>query len=151
MNDETFQIVHFSVQSNHVHLIVEADFEMIAKKMTGFMVSVAKRLNVLLGRAGKVWRGRYYSRTIKSAREMNRVLAYVFGNAKKHGEIPRDALVLDHFSSAWTFDGWDQEVELPPEKHRWPPPAPRTELLARDWIAYGLLRLGGAPRPPLDD
>ena len=150
LNDATFQIVHFSVQSNHVHLIVEAaDRETIIAKMSGFMISFAKRLNgrVLEGRKGKVWRERYYRRDITLSREMHNVLAYVFGNAKKHGEIPRDALHLDPYSTAWTFD--DLPVELPKANERWKPPRPMTELLKRQWIVHGLLRVGGAPRAKL--
>lgn len=147
LNDTTFQISHHSVQKNHVHLIVEADDRpTVSRKMSGFMASFAKRLNVELGRTGKVWRERFYCRDVTTASEMHNVLTYVFGNAKKHGDIPRDSLQLDSFSSAWTFDGWDRPVDLPPEKIRWTPPEPRTELLQRDWIAYGLLRVGGAPR-----
>jgi hypothetical protein len=142
LNDPTFQIAHHSVQSNHVHLIVEAlDGQTIARKMNGFMGSFAKRLNVELGRRGPVWRERYFARDIVDARDMHNVLTYVFDNAKKHGEIPRDAPQLDPFSSAWTFDGWDRLVELPPEPFRWKPPVPRTERLERDWIAHGLLRV----------
>ena len=114
--------------------------------MSGFMGSFAMRLNAMLGRRGNVWRERYFCRDITDAHDMHNVLTYVFGNAKKHGEMPRDARELDGFSSAWTFDGWDLPVDLPPESCRWTPPEPRTELLKRDWIAYGLLRVGGAPR-----
>ena len=148
LNDAGFQIVHFSVQKDHLHLIVEAkDREAVIKKMSGFMISFAKRLNGVLGRKrGKVWSDRYYRRDIDSSRDMRNVLAYVFGNAKKHGVIPRDAGVIDYLSSAWTFDGWDVKVVLPPEKIRWKPPKLRTELLRRDWIGFGLLRVGDAPR-----
>ena len=142
LNDETFQIVHFSVQSNHVHLIVEAlDGDAVNRKMSGFMISLARRVNAVLRRRGRVWHDRFYCRDITTASEMHHVLAYVFGNAKKHGEIPADAERLDGFSSAWTFDGWDVDVEKPPDRIRWTPPTPRTELLERDWIAYGLLRV----------
>jgi putative transposase len=148
LNDARFQIVHFSVQANHLHLIVEAeDREAIARKMSGLMISIAKRLNAMLGgRRGKVWSERYFRRDVTSARDMNNVLAYVFGNAKKHGHIPLHAIEIDYLSSAWTFDGWDTRVLLPPEPSRWKPPEPRTDLLKREWVAYGLLRVRGAPR-----
>jgi hypothetical protein len=68
------------------------------------------------------------------------------GNAKRHGLIPRDALLLDPQSSAWSFDGWDLAIETPPEKIRWKPPKPRTDLLKRDWLLVGLLRVAGSPR-----
>jgi putative transposase len=147
LNDATFQIAHHSIQTNHLHLIVEADDgPTVSRKMCSFMGSFAMRLNAELGRRGKVWRERYFSRDITTAREMHNVLAYVFGNAKKHGEMPRDALELDPFSSAWTFDGWDRPVDLPADWYRWAVPEPRTELLKRDWVTYGLLPLSGAPR-----
>ena len=147
LNDDRFQIVHFSVQTDHLHMIVEADDgDVITRKLAGFMISFARRLNALLARCGKVWRERAHWRDITTAREMYNVLAYVFGNAKKHGLIPADELRGDPASSAWTFDGWDVAVEAPPDELRWTPPEPRTELLRRNWITQGLLRLGAAPR-----
>lgn len=147
LNDARFQIVHFSVQTDHLHMICEADDgEILTRKMAGFMISFARRLNGLLARCGKVWSERFHWRDVTSAREMYNVLAYVFGNAKKHGIIPADALCADPGSSAWTFDGWDLPVDAPPQKARWTPPQPRTQLLQRDWITNGLLRLGAAPR-----
>jgi putative transposase len=149
LNDKTFQIVHFSIQKNHVHLIVEADDrEAVIRKMSGFMISFAKRLNrqVLGNRRGKVWSDRYFRRDITRAGEMHSVLRYVFGNAKKHGLMPLDAPLLDGLSSAWTFDGWDLKIVPPDERLRWKPPRPRTDLLKRDWIAYGLLRVADGPR-----
>lgn len=147
LNDACFQIVHFSVQTDHLHMIVEADdSDVISRKLAGFMISFARRLNALLARCGKVWSERAHWRDITSAREMYNVLAYVFGNAKRHGIIAASELRADPASSAWTFDGWDRPVEAPPEELRWTPPEPRTELLRRNWITHGLLRLGAAPR-----
>src|SRR5688572_15407288 len=79
LNDELFQIVHFSIQSNHLHLIAEArDRAAAMRKLSGFMVSFAKRLNAMLGnRRGKVWADRHYRRDVVTAREMNAVLRYV--------------------------------------------------------------------------
>lgn len=152
LNDGSFQIVHFSIQSNHVHLIVEArDRATVTRKMSGLMIAFAKRLNssVLGNRRGKVWADRYFRRDVTTASEMHAVLRYVFGNAKKHGLIPVDALTLDPYSTAWTFDGWDHPIPTPGNSEHWPRPAPRTRLLQRDWIAYGLIAVGGAPGTPL--
>lgn len=151
LNDESFQIVHFSIQTNHVHLVVEArDRATITRKMAGFMISFAKLLNSrVLGRSkGKVWSDRYYRRDIEGGGDMNRVLRYVFGNAKRHGLIAAEALVFDPYSTAWTFDGWKQQVPLPRGGEHWPRPTPRTRILAKDWIAWGgLLPLDGRPGP----
>lgn len=145
LNDELFQIVHFSIQTNHLHLLVEArDRTTVIKKMMGLMISFAKRLNAMLGdRRGKVWADRYYRRDVVTAREMSAVLRYVFNNAKKHGEIPSDAIVLDPFSTAWTFDGWDVDIPKPKNAEHWPRPVPRTRLLEKDWITHGLLSVRG--------
>ena len=149
LNDARFQIVHFSIQANHLHLLVEAeDRASITRKLSGLMISFAKRLNaqVLGGRRGKVWADRYYRRDIEGAGEMHQVLRYVFGNAKKHGLIAPDAVVLDPYSSAWTFDGWVEPVPRILGGEHWPRPIARTDLLRRDWIAHGLLSMKSRPR-----
>lgn len=145
LNDESFQIVHFSIQVNHVHLIVEGrDHATVMRKLWGLMVSFAKRLNAMLGgRHGKVWADRHYRRDVVTAREMNAVLRYVFNNAKKHGEIAANVIMLDPYSSAWTFDGWNVDIPTPKNSEHWPRPAPRTRLLKIDWIAHGLLAVDG--------
>lgn len=145
LNDDVFQIVHFSIQANHLHLLVEArGRETVTRKIQGLMVSFAKRLNRLLGnRRGKVWADRYYRRDVVSAREMSAVLRYVFNNAKKHGEIPADAIMLDPYSTAWTFDGWEVDIPKPKNCEHWPRPRPRTRLLEKDWITQGLLSIAG--------
>lgn len=150
LNDESFQIVHFSIQTNHVHLVVEArDRATITQKMAGFMISFAKLLNsrVLGRRKGKVWADRYFRRDVEGARDMNAVLRYVFGNAKRHGLIPANAPVLDPYSSAWTFEGWTLRFADPRGGEHWPRPRPRTRLLRKDWIACGLLPLDRRPGP----
>src|SRR4051794_2190024 len=50
------RLVHFSVQSNHVHMIVEG---VSSKAMQGLNVRIAKGLNRLLERNGKVLHHRY--------------------------------------------------------------------------------------------
>jgi putative transposase len=144
LNDARFQIVHFSIQTNHIHLIVEAeDRATITRKLSGLMISFAKRLNrqILGNRRGKVWADRYFRRDITTASEIHSVLRYVFGNAKRHGLVPQNAVTLDGYSSAWTFDGWVEPIPRFIGVDHWPRPLARTELLRRDWIAYGLLSL----------
>lgn len=150
LNDAAFQIVHFSIQANHVHLIVEAeDRERVSRKMSGFAISFARRLNIdlLRGRRGKVWSDRYFRRDIERAGDMHAVLRYVFGNAKRHGIMPADAIALDPYSSAWTFGGFDIRFPTPAGVEHVPRPRPRTRLLRKDWLAWGLVPVAGAPGP----
>jgi putative transposase len=141
-NDDAFQIVHHSIQSNHIHLISEArDRRAVIRKMHGFMVAFAKRLNALLRRrAGKVWADRYYARDIEGSREMRNVLAYVFHNAKKHGVQAKDSPYFDVYSTAMLFDGWESKV-LVLGFDDWPQPKPRTAMLRTWWRGHGALPL----------
>lgn len=136
-NDETFQIADFSIQSNHLHFVVEAnDRKTVIRKMQGFMIAFAKRLNRLLGRKkGKVWADRYFARDIESSRDMHNVLSYIFSNAKKHGTIPNDPRFYDTYSTAWRFFGFP----LHGTDH-WPRPKPRTAMLAWWWQGHGPVR-----------
>jgi REP element-mobilizing transposase RayT len=138
-NGESFQIVHYSIQSNHVHLVAEArDRRAVTRAMQGFMIAFAKSLNKILARAGKVWADRYYARDIVGSREMKNVLAYVFHNAKKHGTLRTRA--VDMFSNAVLFDGWEEKF-LIYGFDDWPRPNPRTRMLRSWWRAHGPLRL----------
>lgn len=151
-----FQIIHFSIQRDHVHLIAEAqDKRALASGMNSFASRFAKRLNKLLGgRRGKVWDHRYHRHDLATPTEVRRALAYVMENWKKHGEL--GVALVDPFSTAPRFDGWTIIVrarDYPPERWRlewgigrsleetWPPPAPRTWLLRKGWRRRGLIEL----------
>jgi REP element-mobilizing transposase RayT len=140
-NDESFQIVHHSIQSNHIHFISEArDRRAVTRKMHGFMVAFAKRLNAMLGRAGKVWADRYYARDVVGSREMRNVLSYVFFNARKHGAMRTDTWMPDPYSTAMLFDGWEEKLRVYGFDD-WPRPRPRTRMLRTWWRGHAPLRL----------
>lgn len=51
-----FRLLHYSVQTNHVHLLVEADGgTALARGCQGLAVRVAKAVNRVLHRHGSVW------------------------------------------------------------------------------------------------
>ena len=55
------RLVHFSVQSNHLHLIVEAaDARALARGMQGLLVRVARAVNRTLVRRGRLFADRYH-------------------------------------------------------------------------------------------
>lgn len=80
------RVVHFSVQGNHVHMIVEADDrETLSRRMQGFGVRLARRVNAMMGRRrGRVLGDRYHSRVLGSARDVRNVIRYVLENHAKH-------------------------------------------------------------------
>ena len=52
-NHDDFRIVHFSVQGNHIHLLVEADNkDALTRGVQGFEISLAKRINPASSVAG---------------------------------------------------------------------------------------------------
>lgn len=57
---QRFRLCHLSIQNSHIHLLVEADDKLeLARGMRSFEVSIAKRINRLLRRCGKVFVDRY--------------------------------------------------------------------------------------------
>jgi len=133
-----FRIVHYSVQADHLHLIVEADdAASLTSGMRSFAVRVAMRVNhrVLLRQRGRVWGDRHHRRELTTPSEVRNVLVYVLNNHLKHGEY--DVGLIDPCSSAPWFDGWMHQREpRPPD----PPAAcpPSTWLLEKGWSTAGL-------------
>src|SRR4030095_7641426 len=105
---ERFRVLQFSVQADHLHLLVEADeptgFE---RGVRGLAIRVAKAVNCALGRRGHVWGDRYHARLLRTPREVRNALVYVLNNFRKH---IRGARGLDPRSSARWFDGWRRAV-----------------------------------------
>jgi len=130
------RVVHYSIQLNHVHLILEAvNATGLARGMQGLTVRMAKRLNKLWRRKGRVFADRYHAHILKTPREVKNALAYVFHNAKKHKRRPSQE--LDPFSSARWFDGWSDRGVC--ERYLNPLAAARTWLLNVGWRRHGLL------------
>ena len=153
---EQFRIVHFSVQWDHLHLIVEAsDARALSSGLRSIAIRVARSVNELVCRRGRFWADRWHGRDLESPREVRNALAYVLANFRKHAASSLPA-GIDAFSSANRFDGWhgyDDGAELPragPPFHRtlreWiDVRAPRTWLAARGWRRAGLVRVDEAP------
>ena len=77
--------MHYSVQGNHVHLLVEAnDEKALSKGMNGLGTRIARRLNRVMGRRGKVLDDRYHGHILRTPTEVRRARAYLLGNAEKH-------------------------------------------------------------------
>ena len=101
---EAFRIVQYSIQQDHLHLIVEASGETLGRGMRGFSTRTARRLNRAAERTGRVWADRYHRHDLRTPREVRNALVYVLGNGAKHGVVPVGT--IDPCSSARFFDGW---------------------------------------------
>jgi REP element-mobilizing transposase RayT len=99
-----FQVVHYSIQSNHLHLIVEAtDRAAMTSGMRGLLVRIARALNRLWGRSGRIFGDRFHERELRNPRQVRNALVYVLQNLRKHG-ICMDG--PDPLSSGPEFHGW---------------------------------------------
>ena len=60
------------------------DREALSRAMKGLGVRLARGLNKLWGRWGRVVKDRYHDRALKTPREVRNALVYVLHNVKKH-------------------------------------------------------------------
>jgi len=143
-----FRVLHFSAQSDHIHLIVEAeDTRALSSGVAALKIRVARAINRARGRSGAVWAGRYHAGALRTPREVRAGLVYVLQNWRKHIRHVRG---FDGRSSAPWFDGW-AERPTPPIKDS-PVVAPRSWLAAVGWrrCTVGPLRKDEAPRGAAD-
>lgn len=141
------RITHFSIQENHIHLINEAESAALGQALRALGIRLAKRLNRLWARKGKVFSERYHCETLTSPKQVRNALAYVLCNFRKHrvnvGDVRPD--LVDECSSAPWFDGW--AAPEPRYSAIGPPPvaSPRTWLLRVGWKRWGLVRTHETP------
>ncbi len=139
-----FRLVHFSVQSNHLHLLVEAHSrQALIRGVQGLVIRLARAVNRVLSRRGRVFADRYHARALATPREVRNVLVYVLMNMKKHQPAERG---LDLCSSAPWFTGWRQQHPVPPPGVLTPVADARTWLLRVGWHRHGLIAVSETPR-----
>lgn len=91
------RINHFSMQSNHIHLIVEAETnEILTTGMRSLTVTFAKGL-----KQGRVQLERYHLQVLKSIRQTKHALHYVLFNKQKHER--GTCSTVDEYCSVWTL------------------------------------------------
>ncbi len=83
------KLVHYSVQGNHIHMLVEAnDRRALSSAMRGLNIRIGIGMNRLMKRSGRVIDHRYHARSLRTPTEVRRALAYVRNNHTKHGTHP---------------------------------------------------------------
>jgi REP element-mobilizing transposase RayT len=106
----------FSVQADHIHLIVEAaDKQALSKGMAALEIRVARAINRVLGRTGPVFADRYHARPLRTPTEVRHAVHYVRYNWQHHG-----GLSFDPFSSLCGFACWyDDEFTTVASPQTW--------------------------------
>ena len=161
--NNTFRIVHISIQRNHVHMLVEAaNKSALSRGMQSFQISAAKHVNRVYSehaglerrRRGSVFPDRFHQEIIKSPRQARRALAYVLNNWRKHREDrPRwaQSWKVDPFSTGVLFPAWKERAD-DVTHFRWPTTyeplvvyVPQTWLLRLGWQKHGLISFHEVP------
>jgi REP element-mobilizing transposase RayT len=113
------RIVHYSIQGNHLHLLVEAlNSTALSRGMQGLAIRLAKRLNRRVNRRGAVFADRYHAHPLRSRREVANAVRYVLGNYRHHAR--------EHLPERW-HDPHATRADAPLA-------APRTWLLRAGWL-----------------
>ena len=151
-----FRVCQFSLQRNHLHLVIEADSAaQLHKGMTGLLVRLARALNGLRGRKGQVFPDRFHHRVMKTPTQVRNTLCYVLNNAKRHAHEVQDKhrkvkRWTDPFGSARYFDGWSRDtrrfVPEPNDGEDAPVAQARSWLLTTGWRKRGLIATGEMPK-----
>jgi REP element-mobilizing transposase RayT len=156
-----FRICHFSVQRDHIHLIVEAESSRaLSNGVKSLACRLAYHVNRLVFGRGPLIAGRFHSRDLETRRAVRNALVYVLGNFRKHAQKRGEPCTasIDPFSSAPYFAsfrglGGRTPIELAPHivpgafrSNVAPIAAAETWLLARGWISLGEIFVREAPR-----
>jgi putative transposase len=141
-NKPGFRVVHYSIQSTHLHLIVEAETAVhLSRGMQGLALRISKAVRkAMSGRVQRVFADRYHAHVLRSPRETRAALRYVLENYAKHRREagrPVDRDFIDDHSSAVFAVGREHS----------PLPDPRFWLLASGYAIDGPLRIGGCMIP----
>jgi len=79
------RVVQFSVQGNHLHLLVEAgDTQALCQGVKALSIRVAKGMNRLMGTQGRVMGDRYHARVLRTPTEVRACVHYIRQNYRKH-------------------------------------------------------------------
>ena len=86
-------VLHYSLQSNHVHLIIEAkNNSLLTTGMRSLTITFSKCLN-----QGRIQKERYHLHVLRSVRETRNAIKYVIFNEARHSG--RRVMRVDLFSS----------------------------------------------------
>jgi len=127
---EDFRVVHYSLQRDHLHLVVEAsDTRSLGRGVRSLLIRVARAANAVWRRRGLVIDERYHHRRLSSPREVYNAIRYVLRSAHKHGS---DALLSGEIDPAasgrWFWGVRDDPLAVA---------LPRFWLLRAGWRRHG--------------
>ena len=103
----------------------------LAVGMQGLAISIAKRINKLRGKDGKVFAHRYHATPLRSPTQARNAIAYVLNNWRHHREDRGRAELVDPYATGHAFFGWTEPVHWYRDWEPIPVAAPETWLRRR--------------------
>ena len=132
----SFRLAEYAILGNHLHLLVEAqDERALARGLQSLEIRVAKGLNKMMNRRGRVFADRYHAHILRTPTEVANALRYVRGNFNVHSARRAEPTLAapDEYSSAALLNG-----ALPHEQDGPLVSAAETWLLSAGWRAAPL-------------
>ena len=158
------RVLHYSVQDNHLHLMVEAESAAdLSNQMRTLFSRIAFAVNAVVQRRGRLFRDRHHRHALKTPREVRNALVYIIFNDRKHHAArptsaaePAPTPTVDRCSSVYWMHDWSPS-DRPPDGgvlplDDAPTSRPRTWLASWGWHRGKpslLLRFSEAPRRSL--
>jgi REP element-mobilizing transposase RayT len=142
------RVVHYSIQGNHVHMLVEAAGpDALGRGMKSVGARLARAANRVFRRRGPVLADRYHLRPLRTPREVRNALTYVLLNARRHGlgagKRVGKVLRVDPASSGRWFEGWRRPIG--PARDAPTVAGAHTWLLRKGWRRHGRIGLDEIP------
>ncbi len=79
------RVIDFSLQRDHIHLIVEAEDRLsLTRGLQGLSVRLPRAVNRALSRAGRVFADRYHDRLLRTPSEVRKAVNDVRNNFNRH-------------------------------------------------------------------
>jgi hypothetical protein len=144
-----FRLCHYAILNDHLHFVVEAqDRTALSRGLQGLLIRIAKALNKLWQRTGKVVADRYHDRILTTPRQVRNAIRYVLQNGKKHAaegcpvSVPQ---AIDIYTSAPWFNGFVESFTVRDLPQVRPVTDAKTWMLTIGWRQYGLLSVHELP------
>ncbi len=114
INEGDISVLSYCIMDNHVHLLINADLDLMADALKRTNIKFAMRYNKKYDRVGHVFQGRYKSEVINTEQYLLGVIRYIHNNPVK-AEIVAD--VGDYkWSSYNAYMGKKDSIINPKEK-----------------------------------